>query len=144
MEVRAEPGRVRSQGGRGGKGREDPRGRLRSRLRCPGNSAPTAPSRPGRPKGGCGPAAPGASPGGAFAPIPLRQGSISRGAARCEGAGGPASRRGSLFWCFRLFVWFGFPTLDDAATATQCLTHLRLNLKEVYFSNGVFSVNRRF
>lgn len=39
------------------------------------------------------------------------------------------------------FFFFFFAMLQDTATVTQCLIHLRLNLEkvEVFFSNRVFS-----
>lgn len=143
--MRAEPGRVRSQRGRGGKGREErPAGAAprpaAAALRCPGNSVPTAPSRPGEAEGRLRSGRCRDKPGGASAPSrSAAPASPGRRRQRGAKARGTRTKAGITFLVF-LFIWFGFPTLDDAATATQCLTHLPLNL-EVYFSN---SVNRRF
>lgn len=136
-------GRAASEGREGREGKPAgaaPRPAAASALRCPREFCPdgSVPPRSG-PRAAAGPAGSRASPGGASVPIPLRQANIARG-------GGAKARRnphrgGDHF--FGVFILFGFATLDDIATATQCLTLLRLNLEEVFFSKGVLSVNRR-
>lgn len=61
-------------------------------------------------------------PGGAFAPIPLGQANTSASPGEPPGAkarGTPSRRASLLRFCFCLFIWFGFPTLGDTATANN-------------------------
>lgn len=114
-----------------------------SALRRPREFRPDGSVPPGTgPRAAAGPAGSGASPGGASVPIPLCQANIARGAGAKE-RGDPHQGGDRFFGVFVCLFGLVCPTLDDTATATQCLTHLRLNLEEVFFSKEVLSVNRR-